>query len=72
MNSVLLYDKPVSWNELQKIKDSIFNHFHIKVFGITASGLDTSFTYFLYTELKLSKNEINNLHYFISGILSII
>lgn len=65
-----IYEKSVSFDALQKISIAAFNLMGIKVTGISASAHDTAFKYLLFSRNKLTKRQMNDIRYFIMGILS--
>lgn len=58
-----------NWEALQKTRTLVFNRYQVRVYGITGKAHDTEFSYFIYTEQKLTKTQISILQNYIDGIV---
>jgi hypothetical protein len=68
--SLKVYDN-VKHFEADKIKRLVFNKYNLKIFQLLSEGSkDTDYIYNLYIDKKLSKNILENLQSFISGIIA--
>lgn len=54
---------------LRACEQAAFNVYHVRVWGVTASGKDTNFSYYVRTDAKLSKARRAELEAFLRGVL---